>query len=435
MKNKQKCDLLLKSGHLIDQANGIDGIFDVAMSDGRVDRVERSITISADKTVKLAGYIVAPGLIDCHCHIYPSFPQEQDKLYNINADAHMLQAGVVTAIDAGTCGWRDFLHFKEQVIDCSEVRVLAMLNIAAGGMVKMESEQKLEDFNSGVVAEIARTYSDIIVAIKTAHYWTMCPFDEEHPAWASVDKSLEAAELSGKPLMVDFYPYKKQRTYKDLLKRLRKGDIHTHMYAQQFPILDKRQHVNSFLFEARKRGVLFDLGHGARSFWFRNAIPAYKDGFAPDTLSSDLHMESMRGAALNLLNIMSKYLCIGMPLNEVIARTTMYPAKIFNHPELGNLSVGNCADIAVLKLNTGRFSYTDCGNARLDGDKRLECVMTIRNGKIVFDPGGISMPLWETAPKPYWRSPGCLETEKYTYAQRVELNNKNGNERNKSDEI
>lgn len=408
MKDLQKCYLLLKGARVIDPANGVDGIFDIAISDGKIVQVGKDITAPAAKTVGLAGYIVTPGLIDCHCHIYPSFPQEQDKLYNINADAHMLQAGIVTAIDAGTCGWRDFFHFKEQVIDCSEVRVLAMLNIAAGGMVKMESEQKLGEFNKGVVAEIAKTYSDIIVAVKTAHYWTMRPFDDEHPAWASVDAALEAAELCGKPLMVDFYPYEKERTYQDLLKRLRKGDIHTHMYAQQFPILDSNQRVNDFLFEARKRGVLFDLGHGAGSFWFRNAVPAYRDGFGPDTLSSDLYMDNIHGAALNLLNIMSKYLCIGMPLNEVIARATMYPAKNFNHPELGNLSPGSCADVAVLKLREGKFSYTDCGNARLDGSKKLECLMTIRNGEIVFDPGGLGMPLWENAPKPYWTSPGRL---------------------------
>jgi dihydroorotase len=405
---KQKYELLLKGGRLIDPANGLDGIYDIAISGGKVEKVEKDIADLADKTVNLSGYIVTPGLIDCHCHIYPSFPQQKDKLYNINADAHMLQAGVVTAIDAGTCGWRDFFHFKEQVIDQSEARVLAMLNIAAGGMVQMASEQKPSEFNKGVVAEIAKAYSDIVVAVKTAHYWTMRPFDAEHPPWASVEASLEAAEMCGKPLMVDFYPYKEQRTYRDLLKRLRKGDIHTHMYAQQFPVLNKEMRVNDFILEARERGVLFDLGHGAGSFWFRNAVPAYRDGFGPDTLSSDLYMENIHGAALNVLNIMSKYLCIGMPLNEVIARTTVFPAKIFGHPELGNLSVGSCADIAVLKLLEGSFSYADCGNARLNGDKKLECVMTLRNGKIVFDPGGLSMPLWEEAPAAYWTSPGVL---------------------------
>ncbi len=405
---EERYELLLKGGRVIDPTNEFDEISDIAINAGKVAEVKKNITASADKIVDLSGYIVTPGLIDCHCHIYPTFPKQEDKLYAINADAHMLQAGVVTAIDAGTCGWRDFFHFKEQVIDCSEVRVLAMLNIAAGGMVKMESEQKLTEFNKGVVAEIAKAYSDIVVAVKTAHYWTMKPFDNEHPAWASVDASLEAAEMCGKPLMVDFFPYKEERRYQDLLKRLRKGDIHTHMYAQQFPVLDENLRVNDFLFEARERGVLFDLGHGAGSFWFRNAVPAYQNGFGPDTLSSDLYMENIHGAALNLLNIMSKYLCIGMPLYETIARATMYPAKMFHHPELGNLSKGSCADVAVLKLHEGQYSYADCGNARLDGDKKLACAMTIRNGKIVFDPQGLSMPLWEDAPSAYWTSPGRL---------------------------
>jgi len=400
--------LILKGGHLIDPVNNKDGIFDIAISDNTVELIQESITEPAEKTVDISGLFVTPGLIDCHCHIYPAFPPSKDGVYNVNADAHMFQAGVVTAIDAGTCGWQDFFRFKEQVIDSSKVRVLAMLNIAAGGMLRMESEQNTDEFNKEIAAELTKIHSDIIVAIKTAHYWVMKPFDEKHPPWASVDAALETAEMCNKPLMVDFFPYGEERTYQDLVMRLRKGDIHTHMYAQQFPILDKNDRVNDFLLEARQRGVLFDLGHGAGSFWFRNAIAAYKDGFGPDTISSDLYMENVHGTALNLLHIMSKYLCIGMPLNDTIARVTMYPAKVFDLPELGHLTEGSCADIAVLKLHEGRFSYSDCGNARMNGDKKLECMMTVREGKIVYDPSGLSMPLWEEAPADYWTSPGVL---------------------------
>jgi len=400
--------IILKGGHLIDPANNRDGKFDIAVSDNKIKLIQESITASAEKTIDVSGYIVTPGLIDCHCHIYPKFPPTEDGVYTLNADAHMFQSGIVTAIDAGTCGWQDFFRFKEYVIDCSKVRVLAMLNIAAGGMFKLESEQNTEEFNKGVAAEIAKIYSDVVVAIKTAHYWVRKPFDEKHPPWASIDAGLETAEMCGKPLMVDFFPYEEDRTYPDMLRRLRKGDVHTHMYAQQFPILDKDNNVNDFLFEARERGILFDLGHGAGSFWFRNAVPAYNGGFGPDMISSDLYMANVHGTALNLLHIMSKYLCIGMPLKETIARATMYPARNFNHPELGTLSEGSCADIAVLKLHEGKFSYTDCGNAKMDGDKKLECILTIRDGEIVYDPSGLSMPLWEEAPEAYWTSPGVL---------------------------
>lgn len=402
-------DLLIRGGDVIDPANGINQKMDVAVKDGKIARVEANIETDAKKIIDASGLIVAPGLIDCHCHVYPRFPQAADQLYNINADAHMLQAGITTVIDAGTCGWRDFMHFKETVIDVSEVRVLAMINIAAGGMVRMQSEQNPAEFNVGVAAEIARAYSDIVVAIKTAHYWTHKSFTEEHKPWTSVDATIKAGELAGKPCMFDFFPWLPERPYQGLIERMRPGDVHTHMYAQQFPVLDESGHVSDFLLKARERGIRFDLGHGAGSFWFRNAVPAYQQGFGPDTLSSDLYMENIHGASLNVLNIMSKYLCIGMPLEEVIARTTEVPAKQFGHPELGTLSVGSCADLALLKLHEGAYGYADCGNARLRGKWRLECKMTVRNGAIAFDRDAISMPDWTDAPKAYWEAPGVIQ--------------------------
>jgi dihydroorotase len=174
-------------------------------------------------------------------------------------------------------------------------------------------------------------------------------------------------------------------------------------------VLDEHGRVSEFLLKARERGVRFDLGHGAGSFWFRNAVPAYRQGFAPDTLSSDLYMENIHGAALNLLNIMSKYLCIGMPLEEVVARATVEPAKQFGHPELGALTPGGCADVALLKLREGDFGYADCGNARLRGKWRLACEMTVRGGKILFNRDALGMPDWTEAPASYWTPPGIIQ--------------------------
>lgn len=401
-------DLLIRNGCVIDPANGLHQYADVAVIDGKIDKVGQGIEGNASKTIDAKGLIVAPGLIDCHCHVYPRFPQAPDQLYNINPDAHMFQSGVTTVIDAGTCGWRDFMHFKETVIDVSEVRVLAMINIAAGGMVRMQSEQEPAEFNIGVAAEIAKAYSDIVVAIKTAHYWTHKDFDEAHRPWTSVEATIKAGELSGKPCMFDFFPWLPERPYQGLIERMRPGDVHTHMYAQQFPVLDQNGHVSSFLLKARERGVRFDLGHGAGSFWFRNAVPAFQQGFGPDTLSSDLYMENIHGAALNVLNIMSKYLCIGMPIEEVIARASTEPAKQFGHPELGTLSSGSCADLALLKLHEGDYGYADCGNACLKGKWRLECKMTIREGTIVYDRDALSMPEWTQAPEAYWVPPGVI---------------------------
>jgi len=412
MQNQEnnRFDLLLKGGKVIDPANGILAEMDVGMTDGKIAAVGTDLPCSsAKKTVDVGGCHVTPGLIDMHCHIYPKFPLPEDGLPTINGEAHMFQSGVTTAVDAGTCGSRDFLHFKEEVIDRSLLRILSFVNIASGGMVDLFTEQELSEFHPKIAAALAQTFPDIVVGIKTAHYWVGKPFDEQHPAWASVDSALEAASLCGKPVMADFQPTLPGRSYPDLiLRKLRPGDIHTHVYAQQFPILDQDKKVNDFMFQARERGIIFDLGHGAASFWFRNAIPAWRQGFWPDTISTDLYHDNVAGPVINLLHVMSKYLSMGMPLQEVIFRTTQRPAQVLRHPELGNLSVGACADVAVLQVTKGEFGYADGGHARMKGTQRLECLLTVRAGRVVFDPYAKSMPEWETAPAPYWVAPGVL---------------------------
>jgi len=206
--------------------------------------------------------------------------------------------------------------------------------------------------------------------------------------------------------MVDFWPRPPERSYPDLiLKKLRPGDIHTHVFAQQFPIVNAEGKVYDYMFQARERGVIFDLGHGAGSFWFRNAVPALADGFPPDSISTDLHMGNINGPVVSMLTTMSKYLSMGMPLQEVIFRSTVTPAREIRRPELGTLSVGAEADVAVFKRHEGRFGFTDCGRAKIVGSQKLECAMTVRAGKIVYDPTGLSMPEWQHAPAAYWKLP------------------------------
>lgn len=410
MEQTQHFDLLLKNGHVIDPAQHRDGVWDVGVRQGRIAAVGAGLPEkNAKKVLDVAGEYVVPGLIDMHCHCYPFFPPAHDSLEPIHPDAHMFQTGVTTAVDAGTCGWRDFPRFKETVIDRARVRVLAFLNIASGGMVHMDTEQQCESFHPRLTAETARQYSDVVVGIKTAHYWTDAPFDEAHAPWASVDSMVEAGTLCGKPCMADFRPNLPQRTYPELiLEHLRPGDIHTHVFAQHFPILDENGRVNAFLFRARERGVVFDLGHGAGSFWFRNAVPALRQGFPPDTLSTDLYLDNVAGPVISLLHVMSKYLCMGMPLQEVIRRATVRPAGVLGHPELGTLAPGSCADIAVLHRVDEPVHFADSGHARMAGSARLECRATIRAGEIVYDPYALSMPDWETAPAAYRTAPGVL---------------------------
>ena len=400
-------DLLLKSGHVIDPANNIDEKMDVAIKGGKIARIASEI--SADEAVTVADvsdHYVTPGIIDIHTHVY-LFRQATDYyVMSLNADAHLFSSGVTTTVDAGTAGWRDFPDFKERCIDKARVRILAFINIASGGMIDRGSEQNTKDLNPKITAAVAEKYSDIVVGIKAAHYWTKDPWDADHPPWASVENAVEAGEIFGKPVMVDFWPRPPERPYPDLiLKKLRPGDIQTHVFARQFPIIDENGKVYDYMFQARDRGVIFDLGHGAGSFWFRNGLPALKNGFVPDSISTDLHMGNINGPVVSMLNTMSKYLSMGMPLQEVIMRSTVTPAQEVGHPELGTLSVGSEADVAVLKHLEGTFGFTDCGRAKFTGKKKLECAMTVRAGKIVYDPTGVSMPEWENAPAPYWEIP------------------------------
>ena len=402
-------DLLIFNGHVIDPANNMNAKGCVAIKDGKIAAV--GADIPRDGALQLidagGGYIV-PGLIDIHSHVYPLMPLGENSLTAVDAETTMLRSGVTTTVDVGTTGWRDFLNFKENVIDVSKVRVLALINVASKGMVDMKSEQDPTQFHPEISAEVAKQYSDVVVGIKAAHYWVGKPFDGIHTPWASVDSGLRAAELCGMPFMIDFQPNYEPpgRTYEDLiLKKLRPGDIHTHVFAKQFPIIGDDGKVLPHMWEARKRGVYFDVAHGAGSFWFRNGQRALDDGFYPDTLSTDMHASSVRFAGLDQLQVMSKFMNMGMSLEDVILRSTSESAKLIRRPELGTLSAGVCADVAIIRVLKGDFGYVDCGFAKINGDSRLDCMMTIRGGRVLYDPNGLSLPRWQDAPEDYWRMP------------------------------
>ena len=403
-------DLLLKNGRVLDPANNINMKGCVAVKDGLIAAVGADMPdSSANKVIDVGGGYITPGLIDIHSHVYPLLPTATGStLLTIDADTTMLRSGVTTTVDVGTVGWRDFLHFKERVIDVAKVRVLALVNVASKGMINMECEQDPREFHPEITAEVAKQYKDVVVGIKGAHYWVGKPFDDLHTPWASVDSGIRAAELCGMFFMIDFAPNHNPpgRTYEDLiLKKLRPGDIHTHVFARQFPIVGDDGKVLPHMWEARKRGVFFDVGHGAGSFWFRNGQRAMDDGFHPDTLSTDMHVNSVRFAALDQLQLMSKFMNMGMSLEDTVMRSTSEAAKLIRRPELGNLSVGGCADIAVLRVLKGEFGYVDCGFAKMTGDSRLDCQMTIRAGEVLYDPNGLSLPRWQDAPPEYWKIP------------------------------
>jgi len=409
-------DLLLKGGHVIDPANHIDEVRDVGVLQGKIAAVEKNIPADQGRmVVDVSRLYVTPGLIDIHYHVgHGGAPLDW---FAPDARAHALplgipadlalQSGVTTIVDAGTSGAETFLQEKEEVIDRARVRVLAFLNIVANGM-NGSLEQSVSQMDVKLCVDTIKKYPDLIVGVKTAHYWTREPWDPEHVPWAAVDRAIECGILTNSPVMFDFWP-RSERTYEDLiLTKMRPGDIHTHVFAQQFPIILPDGKINPALAQARARGVFFDVGHGSGSFWFRNAVPAEKQGFIPDSISTDLHTGNYTVVSMN--NVMSKFLAMGVPLEDVIRRSTVNPAKEIHRRDLGTLSIGQEADIAVLELTQGHFSYIDCGVAKMDANVRLLARMTIRAGRISYDPSGLSMVEWEKARPQYFAIPDRVDS-------------------------
>ena len=377
-------DLLLKGGHLIDPRNDIDGPMDLAVAHKKVAEVAPDIPADrAKKTVDVSGLYVTPGLVDIHTHLYAT-PGHRHAWAGDNSvlpDGFSFRTGVTTMVDVGSSGWRNFEDFRFRVIDRCRTRVFALLNVVGMGMMTNIVEQNVHDMDPQTTAKMAREQSDVVVGIKTAHF--------SGPEWVSVDRALEAGALTGMPIMVDFGHFRRERPYYKLVtERLRPGDISTHMFLAAVPYVDGNGRLLSYLFKARERGVIFDVGHGGGSFLFRNAVPSIQQGFYPDSISTDLHTGSMNGAMMDMTTVMSKILAIGMPLTDVVRASTWNPAREINHPELGHLTVGAVADVAVLNLMRGRFGYVDVRGGRAEGDRRLLCEMTLKDGRVVWDWNG-----------------------------------------------
>ncbi|MBT4485233.1 MAG: amidohydrolase/deacetylase family metallohydrolase [Candidatus Latescibacteria bacterium] len=405
-------DILLQGGHVIDPANNIDRIMDVAVADGKIALVGKNIPVkNSKKTIDVSGLYVSPGFIDIHVHVYYTFLKDGGHMNYIVADDHCFKSGVTTCLDVGSSGSENFEDFKE-IIDNSRTRILALINIAKGGM-RNSSEQDPRQYDVQLAVDTAKNFPETVVGFKVAHYWTTQPYDNLHTPWANVDAVMEAGRKADLPVMFDWYPRPASggypmRSYRELiLEKSRPGDIHTHHYAIHIPVIDKDGKVNPDVIKAQERGFIFDCGHGAGSFVWRNAIPAIEQGFISDSISTDLHRGNTNGPVVTMINVMSKYLCMGLPLEDVIRRSTINPAREINHIELGTLSLGATADIAVFEQLKGNFSYLDTSGGKLYGDKRLKNIMTLSGGNIVFDPYALSYPIWENIPKDakYWLNP------------------------------
>ena len=386
MSHAQQYDLLLSNGRLIDPKNNIDAKMDLAIKDGKIAKVASSIPVAqAVKVIDVTGLIVTPGLIDIHTHVFVGSKPETfaDGFLSVSPDDFTLKAGVTTVVDAGTSGWRNFPVFKEHVIEKSKTRILAFLNIAGNGMSGSPTEQDVTDMDAFMTSLVVKKNPDIIVGVKIGHY--------EGSDWTPFDRALDAAAKSNTPLFVECHL--PQLSLEDQLKKLRPGDIITHSFEkieERMPVTDEQGNLRPFVKEAQKRGVLFDLGHGGAGFWFSVAIPAMKQGLAPNSFGSDLHRFSMNAGMKDMMNIMSKYMALGMSLDDVVERGSWNSAKSIHKNDLGNLSEGNVADIAVIRIREGQFGFIDAGGNVIQGTKKLECELTVRNGKIVWDLNGIS---------------------------------------------
>jgi len=393
----QEIDILLKGGHVIDPKNKIDTVMDIAITGNKISQVARNIPGSnAKKVIDVKGLYVTPGIIDMHVHVFNGTELDAyiaNGLTSLPPDGFTFRAGVTTVVDAGSSGWRNFRLFKKQTIDRSQTRVLALLNIVGNGMTSRFEEQDVTDMNPAQTANmIKKLFPDIIVGIKAAHFWG---------DFTQVDRAVEAGKLANVPVMVDFGEHDPPNSIEDLfMKHLRPGDIFTHTFsygpANRETVVDENGKVKPFVFDAQKRGIIFDVGHGGGAFSWRQAVPSMQQGFRPNVISTDLHSESMNGGMKDLSNVMSKFLNMGMSLQDVILRTTWNPATVIKRPELGNLSVGSEADIAVFSVRKGDFGFVDIRRTKIKGTQKLETEMTIRAGKIVWDLNGISMPLWDT---------------------------------------
>jgi dihydroorotase len=397
----QSYDLVIKGGHVLDPKNHIDALMDVAVSDGKVVRVAPSIAAGqALQVVDATGLYVVPGLIDIHTHVfYGPEPAYSNGQQGIVPDGFTFRTGITTVADAGSSGWKNFSLFKKQVIDKSLTRVLAWVNIVGGGMRGGAYEQDTTDMDGEKAADLARQYPDLIVGFKVAHY--------VGPSWRPVDEAVKGGTLAGIPVMIDFGGSKPPLSIQELfMKHLRPGDVFTHCFGQlgdrEFIVDTLKQSLKPFIWDARKKGIVFDVGYGSISFAFSQAMPAGREGFYPNSISTDIHVSNVNASMKDLLNVGSQFLAIGMRLDSVVAAMTWNPARELRHEELGQLSEGAIADIALLNLRKGKFGFFDYTGRRVDGSVRLECAMTIKGGKIVYDLNGIAKPavLLRTQRKP-----------------------------------
>jgi dihydroorotase len=380
-------DLLIAGGRVLDPASGRDGVADVAVTAGHVVAIAPGIDRArAGTVVDASGLLVTPGLVDIHTHVFAGTDAGRylsRSALAVLPDDFASSSCTTTVVDAGSAGHRTFPELHA-ILARSATRALAFVNIAGEGMRGGRFEQDLGDMDAEATARAIEEHRAEIVGVKVAHY--------AGPGWEPIDRAVAAARATRTRVMVDFGEHVPELSLEELLlRRLGPGDIFTHAYADvrgRTALVGVGGVLHPYVRLAHARGIVFDLGYGGASFVFSQAVPAIAQGLLPDTVSTDTHRTSRKGSMHDLIAVLSKLAALGLEVPDLVRRSTAAPADAIGRPDLGRLAEGGVADIAVLATEHGRFTYTDVKGARVEGPLRLACELTLRGGRVVWDPRG-----------------------------------------------
>jgi dihydroorotase len=369
-------DLLIKGGTVVDPSVNLHAALDVAVKDGKIAAVTANIAPNQSrKTISAAGKLVTPGLIDLHVHVYEGATEA-----GINADRFCLGHGVTTAVDAGSAGYPSIAGLRKYVIDTSATRLYALLDIGAlGTLVGIKDTLKnLEWVNPELTAKAANANRPTVIGIKARLSRDIAGSNDKEV----LRRARQAAEATRLPLMLHIGDT--DLPLREVLESLRPGDIITHCFTPRpNGIVDTNGQVLPEVREARRRGILFDVGHGAFHFGFDLTEKCLQQGFLPDSISSDLAGRSANGPTFDLTTTLSKFLLLGLSVDKVLELATIKPAHVFDYGlELGTLKPGNAADISILELRDGEFEFVDATGSKRTGHQKLFATAAVRDGKL-----------------------------------------------------